>query len=57
MSVAENTSSGQHPLQKHVYEALNKLINNGDYPKFNAWIANMKAELADYLAARPGCSL
>ena len=56
MSCAENTNHGNE-VNAHVYAHLNKLVNNGDNPKFMAWIANMKAELADYLAARPAAKL
>ena len=39
------------PKQKHVYEALNALLQN--YPTVVAWTDCMQAELSDYMSSRP----
>ena len=33
------------------------LLENGSYPKLNAFSQNYRALLADYLAARPKCTI
>ena len=40
-----------------VYAVMAKIMDDPAYPKVAAWIANMEAELADYLSARPPAPL
>merc|ERR1711957_469965 len=55
MSVATNVSAERnekhHPIYAVAGEALAK------YAKLSAWCGNMEAELAEYLAARPGAKI